>query len=116
LAGIVKNSYLVIIPSLWPEASSLVTYEASKASKPILASKIGALPEIITDNKTGILFSPNNHRELAEKIKYLLANPEIAKEIGQNAKKKINTFNDENSHYQKITKIYKQLIKKHIIS
>jgi glycosyltransferase involved in cell wall biosynthesis len=111
LAGIVKNAYLVIIPSLWPEASSLVAYEASKASKPILASKIGALPEIITDNKTGILFSPGNHRELAEKIKYLLANPEIAKKIGQNAKEKIDTFNNENSHYQKIIKIYRQLIK-----
>lgn len=111
LAGIVKKSSLVIIPSLWPEASSLVAYEAFKASKPVLASKIGALPEIVTNNKTGILFSPNNPFELAEKIKYLMANPKIAKKIGQNAKEKIDTFNDENSHYQKIIEIYESLIR-----
>jgi glycosyltransferase involved in cell wall biosynthesis len=54
-----------VCPSLWAEAVGLVNLEATSCGLPIIASRIGGLPEYVLDGVTGLLFSPGDHAELA---------------------------------------------------
>jgi glycosyltransferase involved in cell wall biosynthesis len=56
---------LVVIPSRW-EAFGLVAVEAMRAAKPIIAFRIGALPEIVEDGATGVLCEPTSAAQLIE--------------------------------------------------
>jgi glycosyltransferase involved in cell wall biosynthesis len=58
---------LVVIPSRW-EAFGLVALEAMRAAKPIVAFRVGALPEIVEDGVTGILSSPVSVASLVDAL------------------------------------------------
>jgi glycosyltransferase involved in cell wall biosynthesis len=55
------------------------------AHKAVIASASGGTIEIISDGKTGLLYEPGNHVELADKIQYLYENPEARFQLGEAA-------------------------------
>lgn len=67
-------SDIIIMPSTEPESFGLVAAEGLLSKKNVIASNIGALPEIVIHEKTGLLFEPNNADDLAAKIEFLLKN------------------------------------------
>lgn len=77
-----------ILSSLW-EGFGLVLLEAMAAEKPIVASNVGPVPEIVIDNETGFLFPAKEPRIMAEKIIFLLKNKEIAKEMGRSGRRRL---------------------------
>ena len=60
--------------------------ESYAYGKPVLASNIGSLAEIVEDGYTGLLFEPKSSEDIAKKIEYLLNKPEIIAEYGRNAR------------------------------
>ncbi|MFA5029349.1 MAG: glycosyltransferase family 4 protein [Patescibacteria group bacterium] len=60
--------------------------EAMAAGLPIVATRIGGIPEIIKDGKTGLLSEPGNSAKLAEKIKQVIADPALAKKMAEQAR------------------------------
>ncbi len=76
---------LVVIPSL-AEARSLSALEAMACEKPVIASNVGGLPEIITDGLNGILVRPADVDDLASAICRLHEEPELSRTLGQNAR------------------------------
>lgn len=77
------------LPSL-SEGMPNVIMEAMSHGKPVIASCIGAIPELIDDGLNGILVPPGNADKLAEAILDLTNNAELSKSIGNKAKQKIN--------------------------
>jgi glycosyltransferase involved in cell wall biosynthesis len=75
-----------VCPSIWEEATGLVNLEALSCGVPVVASAIGGIPEFIEHGKTGLLFTPGDHHELADRVNYLLDNPIIAKRMGESAR------------------------------
>ena len=67
------------------ENFSLALLEALSWGCPTVASAVGGNPEILIDRKTGLLFKPNDHVSLAEKVIELLCKPKLAAELGQTA-------------------------------
>jgi len=68
--------------------------EASLMEKPIVASNIGGIPEIVKDNETGYLCDIDKTDEWIEKIRFLLENPDVARKFGKNAREFVmETFN-----------------------
>lgn len=65
---------------------SIALLEAMSMGKPIIATRVGGIPEAIEDGKNGLLTDPDVD-EITEKIVYLLQNQEMAEELGRNAKK-----------------------------
>jgi len=61
--------------------------EASLMEKPIIASNVGGIPEIVKDNETGYLCNVNAPDQWIEKTRFLLDNPGIAEKLGKNARK-----------------------------
>jgi glycosyltransferase involved in cell wall biosynthesis len=76
---------VLIVPS-YQEAFGLTALEGSMCGLPVIASRVGGLPEIVDDGRTGFLFPVGNHRELAEKIRELKNNKELRRKMGKAAR------------------------------
>ena len=76
---------LFIMPSR-QEGLGLSVMEAQCVGLPVIASNVGGLPSLIDHGTTGFLFKSEYIEELAELINYILAHPDKAKSVGQNAR------------------------------
>ena len=76
------DSDVVVLPSYY-ETFPNVVLEAYGCSKPVIASNVESISDIVSHGNTGLLFDSGNAEKLAEKILYLLANPQIAMEMGR---------------------------------
>ena len=63
---------ILVVPSLWEETYGIVIDEASSANIPVIASRIGGIPEHLIEGKSGYLFTPGNIPELRSRILYML--------------------------------------------
>lgn len=108
LRTIVRNAYFVIVPSEWYENNPMTIIEAYSASTPVIGSKIGGIPEIIEDGKTGFLFSHGNEEELTDIIKHALdLNKDAYQEMRKNAWNfALEHFNRE-LYYQELIGFYR---------
>ncbi|MFA4937509.1 MAG: glycosyltransferase [Patescibacteria group bacterium] len=88
-----QQATIVIVPSLCMENSPVSIQQALSVSTPVLAAKVGGVPELVQEEKTGWLFEAGDKQELIKKLDYLLSNPKIVSAIAS----KINT------HYQPVT-------------
>jgi len=95
LVGRIPDAYqylkafdVFILPSL-KEGFPWIILEAMAAEIPIIATNVGALPEIIENGKQGILVKPKNSQILAEKIFWLLNNEQKAENMGSQAGQKV---------------------------
>lgn len=77
-----KEASLFVLPSIC-EPFGLVLLEAMAYKLPCVGTSIDAIPEIIEDEKTGFLVPANDSTTLADKIVFLLKNPELAKKMGE---------------------------------
>lgn len=73
------------------EGFGLVALEAMASETPVIASRIAAIPEVVVDGVTGILFEPGNHVELARKIEELLANENVRQRMGREGRKLVES-------------------------
>ncbi len=83
--NIMRNCYCLVLPSL-SEGLGRVLMEAMALSKPVIGSNVGGIPDLISDGRNGFMFEIGNAGQLAEKLRLLLANPELAKTMGNNGK------------------------------
>jgi GT2 family glycosyltransferase/glycosyltransferase involved in cell wall biosynthesis len=68
---------VLVVPSIWPENSPLVIQEAFLAGVPVLASRIGGIPEVVDDGRNGLLFQPGDADDLARALTRLLREPAL---------------------------------------
>jgi glycosyltransferase involved in cell wall biosynthesis len=82
-----RNTAVVVIPSLVDEVFGLVTVEAYAFGKPVIASQIGGLPELVHVHETGWLVAPGDVDALAEQLKSVAkTEPVVLKKMSQNCK------------------------------
>jgi glycosyltransferase involved in cell wall biosynthesis len=75
---------LLVVPSR-RDAAPLVILEAMREGVPVVASRVGGIPEQVVDKKTGLLVEPGYPSALAESIRTLLADPETLDDMSRNA-------------------------------
>ena len=89
------------------ETFGWVTVEGMRSGLLVIGANTGATPEIITNMKTGLLYTHGDARDLADKIEWVLKNPSIADEIRKNGKK----FSDESFTIEKNgTDVYRAIM------
>ena len=110
LTELIKESLYVIVPSEWYENNPLTILESYACGKPVIGSRMGGIPELIIDKKTGLIFNPGDKNDLKEKIKKLLDNPEKIEIMGSDARKFVEDNYNSKNYYNKIIDIYKKII------
>jgi glycosyltransferase involved in cell wall biosynthesis len=80
---LVKNSRFGIIPSEWYENFPIAALEFLAAARPVIASRIGGLPYVVEEGKTGFLFKSGDADDLVRCIKALLSNPSQIEAMGR---------------------------------
>ncbi len=77
---------------IMPFASPLKLFEYMATGKPIVTSKVGAIPEIINDQVNGLLVPPGDVEQLSQAISRLLADPESASRLGARARVDVQQY------------------------
>jgi glycosyltransferase involved in cell wall biosynthesis len=103
-------SDVVVVPSL-QEAWGLVATEAMACGRPVVASRVGGLPDQVIDGYNGFLVPPKDPKALADRILYLLENPSEARRMGLNGRKLAVEKFDIEKRIDKIVKLYQELVK-----
>jgi len=106
LKEIISQAYLIIVPSVWAENFPFAILESLALKKAVLAARIGGLPEMIKDKKTGLLFKSNNLIDLIRKTTWAVNNPKEIREMGKQAHKEVLEKCDSEKYYQNLIKIY----------
>jgi glycosyltransferase involved in cell wall biosynthesis len=108
---LLKAMDIFVLPS-YSEGVSLALLEAMAAGLPVIASRVGGLPEVVTDGDNGLLIPPKDPEALAEALARLLANPALAKKMGENARRHVREhFSLERLGWE-INGIYEELVEK----
>ena len=108
LEKIFRSSYLLLLPSLWPEPMSYSVIQAMAHGKPVVAYDVGANSEGIIHGQTGLLAEWGNTKELSSHVATLLNDEELAVKMGQNARKRA----EEMFSLDRMINHYKMLIGK----
>lgn len=88
IPGYMNAADVFVLPS-WMEGLPNVIMEACACERPVLASAVGGIPEVIENNITGFLITPKAPTDLAASLRLVIANPEVATEIAKTAREKI---------------------------
>ena len=82
LRELIDESALVVVPSR-SEGMGRIVLEASARSRPVVASRVGGIPELVEDGRTGLLVAPEDAGELAAAVIRLLEDPSTAAQMGR---------------------------------
>lgn len=108
----VLKSRLVVVPEQWlNDFGPVILLEAMALGKPVVAGKIGGIPEFVKDGYNGFLVEYNQPKQFAEKIIRLLKNKDSANLMGKRAKESARFLFDKNQ-IKEILKLYNELITK----
>ncbi len=109
LAKIIRMSMFTVVPSIWPENQPYSIIESFSFGKPVVASNIGGINEIV-NNTNGILVTPNNIEELTHAIQRLWLDKNLRGQLGEKAKKDFLLKYSDTLHYTRLMSVYKKLI------
>jgi glycosyltransferase involved in cell wall biosynthesis len=102
-------SYLVV-PSVCYENFPLTVVEAFANGLPVIASRLGAMAELVEDGATGLLFEVDNVDDLAQKIEWAEAHPEDMARMGRAARREYEMKYTPDRNYQALVNIYRTAI------
>lgn len=104
-----QRSMLGIVPSTWSEPCPTVAMEAMAVGKPLVASRIGGLTDLVLDGETGLLVPPGDAEALRLAIQRLLDDPALRARMGQAGQRKVVEF-QATPVVERIEQLYQRLL------
>ena len=105
-----KGARFLVFPSRWYEPFGMSLLEAAACAVPAVASRIGAIPELVVHRRTGLLFDPDNFNELVEQVRWAWTHPSEMEDMGSAARQLyLQQFTAEHN-YESLTNIYRTLV------
>jgi glycosyltransferase involved in cell wall biosynthesis len=107
-----RGARFLVVPSEWFEGCPLVILEAMSFGLPVIASRIGGLPELVDEGVTGLLFEPGDSVDLAEKLTLLWGDPELCRSMGIAGRRKAVKHFNEREYWLRLSEIYQSAIER----
>ena len=108
--AIVKGAQFQIVPSVSYEGFPMVIVEGFACGVPMLCSRLGAMQEIVTDHGTGLLFSPGDAQDLANKVAWAWNHPSELARMGSAARKRYESEFTAEKNYSQLMRIYERTV------
>jgi glycosyltransferase involved in cell wall biosynthesis len=102
----IQKARILLFSSEWYENFPVTIAEAFACGTPVIASRLGAMREIIDEGRTGLLFQPGNPDDLAEKVAWAWNRPDDLEEIGRGARLEYEAKYTEEKNYEQLMRIY----------
>jgi len=99
------SARLVVLPSIWYEISPMVIYQAFAMGKAVVASDIGGIPDLLTE-ETGKLFVPGSSEDLAAKLSDIVGSDAMLDAMGRAARRWAEQHLDPDNYYRAIMAVY----------
>ncbi len=106
---LLRDAFCLVLPSEWYENFPVTVLEGYMAAKPVIASRMGGLPYIVEDGKTGLLFESGNVNQLAQKIQHLSDDPAAAATMGARGRNLSETKYGPEQGYSNLMNIFSQV-------
>jgi glycosyltransferase involved in cell wall biosynthesis len=103
---LLKQARFLVMPSVWYETFGRTIIEAYATATPVIASRIGALAEIVADEHTGLLFEPGNVEHLVAQATWLWQHPQRARAMGAQARQEYETRYTAKPNYRLLMELY----------
>jgi glycosyltransferase involved in cell wall biosynthesis len=100
---------VVIFPSEWYETFGRVAVEAFAKGTPVIGANIGAIAELIDNQRTGLFFEPGNSEDLIGRVEWVLNNRTSWQEMRQHARLEYETKYTPDVNYQQLMEIYRSV-------
>ena len=112
---IIATFDVAVLPSFF-EGMGRVLLEAMAMGKPLVASSVGGIPDLVHHGKNGLLVTPGSVSELKSGLLTLIRNKALAKEMGKEGRKRISEEFSAGRMAQSIEKLYRELLQRKGIS
>lgn len=99
----------VLVVASLGESFGRTTIEAMAAGKPVVATRVGAAPEIVVDGETGFLVPLHDSETMADRIARILSNPEMAKRMGDTGRKRVEEIFEPRRYVSDIEAVFSSL-------
>jgi glycosyltransferase involved in cell wall biosynthesis len=107
---VLKKALFLVMPSVWFETFGRVIIEAYATGTPVIASRLGAMNELIVEKETGLLFDPGNALDLSKQVQYAIDHPLELRSWGKQARSKYEKNYTTDSAYEKLISIYEEVL------
>jgi glycosyltransferase involved in cell wall biosynthesis len=104
-----RRASLAIVPSIWAEPFGIVVIEAMSGGCPVVASRIGGIPDIVVDGGTGLLVPPADVDALRDAIARLLGKPDMMHRMGRAGRQRALEFQAD-AVVPQIEHVYEELV------
>lgn len=102
----------LVVPSLWPEPFGLVVLEAFSLGRPVIASRIGGLLDLVDDGRNGALFDPGSAEQLAALLRrFSSARSEDLELMGREGLKDVADRFSLRHHLDELDSVYRSAIR-----
>jgi glycosyltransferase involved in cell wall biosynthesis len=101
-----KSARFLVFPSVGYETFGMAVLEAAACGVTTIGSRVGAIPELIHEGRTGLLFDPQNINELIEKVEWAWAHPVTVNEMGAAARRQYLQHYAADKAYEDLTSFY----------
>jgi glycosyltransferase involved in cell wall biosynthesis len=107
---VLQGAKVLILPSNCYENFPMTIAEAYACGAPVIASRLGAMQEIVYDGRNGLHFTPGDADDLARKVEWAWAHPDEMREMGRNARAEYEAKYTAERNYKMLIDVYQQAI------
>lgn len=109
LSETIRGAAVLVVPSEWYENCPMSILEAMAFGKPVVASDIGGIPELVVHEETGLLFRPGDADDLKRCLIALMENPSLRRRYGAAARERAQTQFSLEQHNVSLLRLYQGL-------
>ena len=102
LSDLIDGAACVVCPAIWYENMPNTVLEAYAHGKPVVATRLGSLTELVEDGKTGFLFARKDWKELAEKLWEFVRDDGLSRRMGRNGRRKCELEYGMDLHMERV--------------
>jgi glycosyltransferase involved in cell wall biosynthesis len=104
------NQLSVLVVASHVEPFGIVAVEGMACELPVVATRVGGIPEVIQDGVTGFLVPSRSPDDLAERVALLLFNPELRRRMGKMGRARAESMFSDETHARRISDLYSRII------
>ncbi|MBC8120510.1 MAG: glycosyltransferase family 4 protein [Gemmatimonadaceae bacterium] len=110
LTDLIRGAICTISPSEWYETFGLTLIESFAHGRPVIASRIGGMTEVVCDGTDGFLIEPGNVEALQDRLQWMADHRDQAVKMGQAGRRKVEMQFSAEAHYHRLMDVYSKVM------